>query len=697
MGDDNQKIAGISSFGKLTKLHLMRLIVNTSVNTHLFTKDNFDAFLLDSLSVSFKDTNGDFSLQELMLNLKEELYKLEKLSIKLPSRSALNKNLSWLKDTFNLNNAEFQILLFLILIRQDHHLRYVASHLERLSTIQIIFILSQTLKLSERVIGKSITTNSKLVRSGLLNITNTNITNIFDKLSLPLGFSYQICVPQENIYQLFGDSFRKSNPSKLNKNCFPHLLDEISYLSAYLKQCMLENKQGVNILLCGEPGTGKTEFVRMLSESIDCETFDVASTRIDGTAIAAKSRMQSYLIAQSTLGTKAKKRLILFDEVEDVFDYDQKFQAEQSVNIRAVYGGKCWLNSILENNIIPTFWVTNSISEIDNAHLRRFDFHLEIKTPPKSTRLKIINQYTNEIPVSETWRNNLANNSSLAPAILERSSEVVKKILKQLPDIPAEKAMNTIVKNSLAFMSKPFSMSNSIHNLNYRLDVINTNIELSDFAANLTKDSSARLCFYGPSGTGKTAFAIQLATLIDVPLIVKRASDIISPFVGETERNLAKVFSEAKQEGALLLLDEADSFFRNRDQAQKSWEITAVNEMLTQMECFEGLFVATTNLIKEIDVAALRRFDFKVEFKYLKHDQVAVLLQEVCKILSIEINEIDIQRAKNLEILTPGDFFNIVRQAKFIPVQTSLDLVVRLEKECVIKPNFNLRSIGFAA
>ena len=394
MNDNHQKFSAISGFCNFSKRTVLRLIVNAGAHTHLFTKDSYEIRLLDVLNIKYDDENGDFSLKVLMQSLKIELSKLENLTISLPNRSALIKNLSWLKDKFNLNNTEYQILLLLILIRQDHHLRYVISHLERLSSTQIVYILSQTLKISEITITKSITANSKLVRSGLLNITDTRITNIFEKLYLPDGFSYQMCLPQKDPFKLFGDSFKQSKCSKLTENNYLHINDEFTYLTAYLKQSMLDKRCGVNILLFGEPGTGKTEFVRMLSDSLKYDAFDVASSRIDGSAIAAKTRMQSYLIAQSTLGIKAKKRLIMFDEADDVLDYGQKFETDLTVSSKALSGGKCWLNSILENNIIPTFWVANNISGIDRAHLRRFDFHLEMKTPSKSTRLKIIRQYT---------------------------------------------------------------------------------------------------------------------------------------------------------------------------------------------------------------------------------------------------------------------------------------------------------------
>ena len=81
------------------------------------------------------------------------------------------------------------------------------------------------------------------------------------------------------------------------------------------------------------------------------------------------------------------------------------------------------------------------------------------------------------------------------------------------------------------------------------------------------------------------------------PLLVRRASDLLSMFVGEVEKNIARAFREAEDDGALLLIDEVDSFLQDRRGAQRSWEVTQVNEMLTQMEGFAGVFIASTNLL----------------------------------------------------------------------------------------------------
>ena len=158
---------------------------------------------------------------------------------------------------------------------------------------------------------------------------------------------------------------------------------------------------------------------------------------------------------------------------------------------------------------------------------------------------------------------------------------------------------------------------------------------------------------------------------------------------------MAQAFEEARREGGVLILDEADSFLRSREQARHSWEVTAVNEMLTQMESFDGIFFATTNLMAQLDAASLRRFDAKVRFDWLRPDQCRALLADTARVLGID--PASAANALPIDRLVPGDFANLVRQSRLRPVRSVEEMLLRLGEEARHRNLEAGRGIGFLA
>jgi SpoVK/Ycf46/Vps4 family AAA+-type ATPase len=127
------------------------------------------------------------------------------------------------------------------------------------------------------------------------------------------------------------------------------------------------------------------------------------------------------------------------------------------------------------------------------------------------------------------------------------------------------------------------------------------------------------------AGTGKTMTAVSLAKTLKRPILSFDCSKILSMYVGESEKNVRKIFDDFKSLSKkakvepILLLNEADQFLSSRTQGQGSSADKMHNQMqnifLEQIEQFEGILIATTNLLDNIDKAFSRRFNYKIEFK----------------------------------------------------------------------------------
>ncbi|WP_189134114.1 ATP-binding protein [Wenjunlia tyrosinilytica] len=139
------------------------------------------------------------------------------------------------------------------------------------------------------------------------------------------------------------------------------------------------------------------------------------------------------------------------------------------------------------------------------------------------------------------------------------------------------------------------------------------------FEAVLRRGLGVTALFAGGSGTGKTLAAEVIAGELGVDLFVIDLSQVVSKYIGETEKNLRRVFDAAERGGALLLFDEADALFGKRSEVKDSHDRYAnleVSYLLMRMEAYRGLAVLTTNMKKALDAAFMRRIRFVVEFPF---------------------------------------------------------------------------------
>jgi hypothetical protein len=210
------------------------------------------------------------------------------------------------------------------------------------------------------------------------------------------------------------------------------------------------------------------------------------------------------------------------------------------------------------------------------------------------------------------------------------------------------------------------------------------------------KGSPAVLVVERPSEVLQTArsdfFQSIFGIELNLPLVSKSASTLLSKWLGDSEKNIAAAFEEAAAEDAILFFDEGDSFLRSRERAQHSSEVTQTNELLQRMERFEGIVIVATNLFRDLDAAALRRFTFKIEFRELDASQrwrmfiAEAGLGEIAAGIDVETRDKRENRLLLMPHLTPGDFATVKRQCLVLDTcLTPGEWLDQLEIECQIK------------
>jgi len=464
---------------------------------------------------------------------------------------------------------------------------------------------------------------------------------------------------------------------------FPHLVHEAARVSAVLGKAAATQVPGVNTLLYGPPGSGKTEFASALAVASGLQAYRVKTADEDGDGLSRAGRLGAYQLTQRLLRGR-RDCVVIFDEVEDAF-------ANTENALLALFGGrpragkdKGWMNRLLEDNPLPAIWITNDAESMDPAFLRRFLLPVAFSTPPRRVRRQMIERHLGDTAVPAEVLDELAADAALAPAQYGAA--------RRLLDLHAGGDAATVVRAGIAAARRVLhgGAGPRLRRPATAFDVAYLNLAGGVSPARLgdalARSGRGSLCFYGPPGTGKTEFAHVLADALDRELVVKASSDLISPYVGETERNLARLFADIDTAHSVLLLDEVDSLLRDRRQARHSWEATQVNELLLQMERFGGIFIAATNLIGQLDAAAMRRFDFKLQFRALERMQRRSLFAREALGDALRVGEIAPAlgtRLDALDMLTPGDFANVVRQRELLgDTPSPEDFLRRLIVEC---------------
>ena len=478
-----------------------------------------------------------------------------------------------------------------------------------------------------------------------------------------------------------------------------------------IKRMVTASEGRCNILLYGEPGTVKTSFARSLAKELGRTAFEIRQGDEDGKNMKSEARMMGIQVCNSQEDPSGS--LMIVDEADELLRGTSCGFSIFGVDIG---GGKSTekgvMNTILDEMKVPAIWISNAPARVmDESVRRRFDYSIRFDRLNNAQRIAI-------------WRNQVAKHG-LETVIPESKMEgyavkyetsaggistVLANVKRMQPDADkVDELIATLMKPHCKLMgvkdSNAFLLAKdySLEGLNIkgkvslpRIVKAARNYLSADFNASAEDKPRMNILLFGPPGTGKTEFVKYLGKELDRKVLVVKGSDILGMFVGESEQNIANAFRRAEAEHSILFFDEVDGLLQDRSNASHSWEVTQVNELLQQMENFDGIMIAATNFSKNLDPATMRRFTFKLEFGYLDEGGMKSFFERMFK---SSLTDEEFAELRELRNLAPGDF-RTVRQEQFYlgDAVTNLDRIAALKEECAVKKDGDSsRPIGFAA
>ena len=524
--------------------------------------------------------------------------------------------------------------------------------------------------------------DAPLVKSGLACVDNDGDIEIVKRLlrlvSAPSDSDLDVC-------RLLLDA---ATPGELEWSDFDHVEEDRDHIEKLVKGALSTVTPGVNILVCGPPGTGKTEFCKTLAARLGTNLYSVGEEDERGRDPDRRERLQELRLAQRLLAP-SRGSILLFDEMEDILSDPSSGWMPFSPNgfsyLRSS-GSKVFLNRILECTPVPTLWTSNSAWATCKTVLRRMTFALELRKPPCRVRERILGRELarHGIKATEEDTRSLAKEFDVTPGV---ASSAIAGASLCGGDLAAVRLGVRSLSRVISGEKPPVNQGPPEK---FDLALVRADIDPVGFADRIVKSGGKHfsLCLQGPPGTGKSAFVRYLAERLGLQVTQKRASNLMSMWVGQTEQLIAEAFAEARAEGSILVFDEADSLLADRRGAVRSWEVSQVNEMLTWMESHPLPFACTTNFGENLDPATLRRFTFKIALDYLTPAQSQAAFHTYFALEAPpEIGD--------LTTLTPGDFAVVRRKAEILGhLQDAKALAELLRAECEAKPN-NVRRVGF--
>ncbi len=332
----------------------------------------------------------------------------------------------------------------------------------------------------------------------------------------------------------------EAKPSELKWSDFDHVAEDRDHVERILKGALRTGEKGINLLVYGPPGTGKTEFCKTPAARLKAPLYVVGEEDSSGNEPEQYERLQELRLAQRLLAG-GHNSILLFDEMEDLLSgrggvLSALFGSRRTGG-RPAEGSKVYMNRLLEQTPVPTLWTSDVARQTSPVLLRRMTFALELRQPPPTVRARI-------------WARQLAHHGIESteedPQALAREFDVTPGVASAVT-AAARVGGATIadVRRGARSLARVLSGDRPpTQGIPDRYDprLIRADVDVVRLADRLAASETRHfsLCLQGPAGTGKSAFVRHLADRLGLEVIQKRASDLMSMWVGGTEGNIAE-------------------------------------------------------------------------------------------------------------------------------------------------------------
>lgn len=598
-----------------------------------------------------------------------------------PEKNLVRINAARLGQHFGLTDVEARILEFCASYHSFDMFEHVVDQALQTRDVTLPFLIALFAGADHTEIRAALRPDARLSVSGLLQTDGSILSRRGMSWSVSDRLASALTTHFGDIEGLVALLFPPAPPPEAEWNDFQGLGDSAAIMRKLLQKALAEGMPGVNILLYGPPGTGKTEFCKVLVRELGASLRAIGEADERGQEPSRGERLAELRIAGRMLASR-RDTVLLLDEMEDLFGNGiiLPFSAPGQTS-------KVFANRLLETNPVPTLWTTNSIETCDPAFLRRMTFSAEMRPPAGHIRKRIWQRLADRHVLAEdaTAITSLADFHDQPPALVADAMRVARACGGGIDTF--EQVLGASAKLINGGVAPPPRYHSEVP---WVPALANTDTSLTLLEARLAatpKPLRLSFCLDGPAGTGKSAWARHLARQLGLPVIEKRASDLLSMWVGGTEQAIARAFADARAEGALLIFDEAGSLLADRRNAVRQWEVSQVNEMLTWMESHPLPFVCTANLAEHLDSATQRRFTFRIRFEWLRPDQLPrAWAAHFAAPVPAEVAALD--------RLTPGDFANVTRRIRALGQDDTATILAELRRESEAKDG-SARPVGF--